>query len=36
MLPFNQIKIIEQVKFTYSPLVNLLKNKKKIEDEGKK
>ena len=35
--PYNQKQIIEQAKFTYSPLGKILKKKKKtIEDQGKK
>ena len=37
MLPFNQRKIIEQAKFTYSPLRNTIgKQTKTIEDRGVK
>ena len=38
ILPSNQIQIIEQAKFTYSPLGKLLKNKQKqlkIKEENK-
>ena len=36
ILPSNQKQIIEQAKFTYSPLEKAFQNKKKaIEDEGK-
>ena len=37
ILPFNQKQIIEQTKFTYSPLGKAFeKQKKTIEDQGKK
>ena len=37
MLPFDQRRIIEQAKFTYSPLGKVLgKQWKTIEDQGKK
>ena len=37
LLPFNQQQIIEQAKFTYSPLEKAFeKQTKTIEDQGKK
>ena len=37
ILPFNQLQIIEQAKFTYSPLGKAFeKQTKTIEDQGKK
>ena len=36
ILPYNQKQIIEQAKFTYSPLGKAFEKKKTIEDQGKK